>query len=111
RATIVIQENVQQGQGMTEQKVTVVDEIKNYLNCRYLAPCEAVWRIFLFDIHHSYPSVIKLNFHLQNQQPVTLNDTDYLHALLQKEGIDVIMFTGWFDLNERHPPARTLTYA
>ncbi|GJZ17898.1 hypothetical protein Tco_0554021, partial [Tanacetum coccineum] len=36
------QENVQQGQCMTEQKVTVVDEVKNYLNCRYLAPCEAV---------------------------------------------------------------------
>ncbi|GKE03127.1 ATP-dependent DNA helicase PIF1-like protein [Tanacetum coccineum] len=69
RATIVIQENVQQGQGMTEQKVTM------------------------------------------NQQPVTLHDTDCLPALLQKEGIDVIMFTDWFELNERHPPARTLTYA
>ncbi|GJS92053.1 hypothetical protein Tco_0774689 [Tanacetum coccineum] len=61
RATIVIQENVQQGQGMTEQKVTVVDEIKNYLNCRYLAPCEALWQIFSFDIHHSYPLVMKLD--------------------------------------------------
>nr|GEW04064.1 hypothetical protein [Tanacetum cinerariifolium] len=27
------------------------------------------------------------------------------------EGINVTMFTDWFDLNERHPPARTLTYA
>nr|GEX57995.1 hypothetical protein CTI12_AA123990 [Tanacetum cinerariifolium] len=69
-----------------DQKVTVVDEIKNYLNCRYLAPCE-------------------------NQQPVTLHDTDCLSALLQKEDIDVTMFTDWFDLNERHLPARTLTYA
>ncbi|GKB36720.1 DNA helicase PIF1, ATP-dependent [Tanacetum coccineum] len=85
RATIVIQENVQQGQSMTEQKVTVVDQIKNYLNCRYLAPCEA------------------------NQQHVTLHDTDCLPTLLQKKGIDVTMFTDWFDLNERHPPARTLT--
>ncbi|GJX36237.1 ATP-dependent DNA helicase PIF1-like protein [Tanacetum coccineum] len=55
RATIVIHENVQQGQGMTEKKVTVDDEIKNYLNCRYLAPFQAVWRIFSFDIYHSYP--------------------------------------------------------
>nr|GEV38204.1 hypothetical protein [Tanacetum cinerariifolium] len=97
-------ENVQQGQGMTDQKVTVVDEIKNYLNCRYLAPCEAVWQIFSFDIHHSYLSVMKLNFHLPNQQPVTLLDTDCLPALLQKEGINVAMFTDWFDLNERHLP-------
>ncbi|GJU87647.1 ATP-dependent DNA helicase PIF1-like protein [Tanacetum coccineum] len=111
RATIVIQENVQQGQGMTEQKVMVVDEIKNYLNCHYLTPCEAVWRIFSFDIHHSYPSMMKLNFYLPNQQPVTLHDTKCLHALLQKEDIYVTMFTDWFDLNERHPPARNLTYA
>nr|GEU91598.1 hypothetical protein [Tanacetum cinerariifolium] len=38
RATIVIQENVQQDHGMADQKVTVVDEIKNYLNFRYLVP-------------------------------------------------------------------------
>nr|GEV79602.1 hypothetical protein [Tanacetum cinerariifolium] len=111
RATIIIQENVQQGHGMANQKVMVFDEIKNYLHCRYLVPCEAVWRIFSFDIHHSYPSVMKLNIHLQNQQHVTLHDTDCLPALLQKEGIDVTMFTDWFDLNERHPPTRTLTYA
>ncbi|GJY32539.1 ATP-dependent DNA helicase PIF1-like protein [Tanacetum coccineum] len=28
-----------------------------------------------------------------------------------KKGINVIMFTDWFDLNERHSPDRTLTYA
>ncbi|GJU86596.1 ATP-dependent DNA helicase PIF1-like protein [Tanacetum coccineum] len=111
RATIVIQENVQKDQGGTPEKVTVVDEIKNYLNYRYLAPCEAVWRIFSFDIHHSYPSVMKLNFHLPNQHPITLRDTDCLPALLEREGIDVTMFTDWFQLNKRHPPARTLTYA
>nr|GFB09542.1 hypothetical protein [Tanacetum cinerariifolium] len=93
RATIVIQENVQKGQGMTKKKITMVDEIKNYLNCRYLAPCEAVWRIYSFDIHQSYPSMMKLNFHLPNQQPVTLHDTKCLPALLQKDGIDVTMFT------------------
>ncbi|GJS99239.1 ATP-dependent DNA helicase PIF1-like protein [Tanacetum coccineum] len=32
-------------------------------------------------------------------------------ALLKREVINVTMFTDWFDLNERHPPARTLTYA
>nr|GEU84592.1 hypothetical protein CTI12_AA123990 [Tanacetum cinerariifolium] len=31
---------------------------------------------------------------------VTLLDTDCLPALLQKEGIDVAMFTDWFDLSE-----------
>ncbi|GJV25872.1 ATP-dependent DNA helicase PIF1-like protein [Tanacetum coccineum] len=86
RATIVIQENVTNGQGVTPEKFTVVDEIKNYLNYRYLAQCEAVWCMLSFDIHYSYPSVMKLNSHLPNQQPVTLRDSESLPALLEREG-------------------------
>ncbi|GJY14565.1 helicase [Tanacetum coccineum] len=70
---------------------------------------EAVWRLFLFDIHYSYSSVMKLNFHLPNQNPVTLRDSEFLPALLEREGINVTMFTDWFDFNERDPSARTLT--
>ncbi|GJY03032.1 ATP-dependent DNA helicase PIF1-like protein [Tanacetum coccineum] len=77
----------------------------------YLKPCEAVWRILSFDIHDAYPSVMKLNLHLPNQHPVTLRDSECLPALLEREVINVTMFTDWFNLNERHPPARTLTYA
>ncbi|GKC75225.1 ATP-dependent DNA helicase PIF1-like protein, partial [Tanacetum coccineum] len=74
-----------------------------------IAPCEAVWRLFLFDIHYSYSSVMKLNFHLPNQNPVTLRDSKFLPALLEREGINVTMFTDWFDFNEHDPSARTLT--
>ncbi|GJT46020.1 helicase [Tanacetum coccineum] len=111
RATIVIQENVRKGDHVTSEKIVAVDEINNYLNCRYLAPCEVVWRLFSFDIHYSFPSVMKLNFHLPNQNPVTLRDSEFLPALLEREGINVTMFTDWFDLNKRDPSARTLTYA
>ncbi|GKA26231.1 hypothetical protein Tco_0712340 [Tanacetum coccineum] len=38
RATIVIHENVRKGDHVTSEKVVAVDEINNYLNCRYLAP-------------------------------------------------------------------------
>ncbi|GJX58118.1 hypothetical protein Tco_0289508 [Tanacetum coccineum] len=110
-ATIVIQENVRSGDHVAMNTVTEVDEIKNFLNCPYLASCEAVWRLFLFDIHYSYASVMKLNFHLSNQNTVTLRDSANLHALLEREGIDVTMFTDWFELNKRDLAARTLTYA
>nr|GEX77544.1 DNA helicase PIF1, ATP-dependent [Tanacetum cinerariifolium] len=42
---------------------------------------------------------------------VALRDLENLHALLQREGIDVTMFTDWFELNKRDPPVRTITYA
>ncbi|GJU47770.1 helicase [Tanacetum coccineum] len=95
RATFVIQENVQNGPLGELQKVASVDEIKNYLNCRYLAPCEAVWRLFSFEIHYSYPSVMKLNFHLEDQHTITLRDSENLPALLNREDIKITMFTEW----------------
>ncbi|XP_057756085.1 uncharacterized protein LOC130975280 [Arachis stenosperma] len=35
----------------------VVDEIKQYYDCRYLSPSESMWRIFAYDIHQRWPSV------------------------------------------------------
>ncbi|GKB49987.1 hypothetical protein Tco_0900740 [Tanacetum coccineum] len=49
-----------------------VDEIKDYLNCRYLSACEAAWRIYGFDIHYRTPSVERLPFHLKDEQQVIL---------------------------------------
>ncbi|GJS15442.1 DNA helicase PIF1, ATP-dependent [Tanacetum coccineum] len=111
RATIVVEENVKNGTTVVREKVLEVDEIKNYLNCRFLAPYEAVWRLFSFDIHYSYPTVMQLSFHLPNQKAITLRDSEKLPALLRKEGIDVTMFTNWFELNKRDPTARDHTYA
>ncbi|GKA60843.1 ATP-dependent DNA helicase PIF1-like protein [Tanacetum coccineum] len=45
-----------------------VDEIKDYLNCRYLSVCEAAWHIYGFDIHYRTPSVERLPFHLKDEQ-------------------------------------------
>ncbi|XP_071740770.1 uncharacterized protein [Rutidosis leptorrhynchoides] len=111
RATIVIQENMIPNENSTVQNVIHVDKIKNYLDCRYLSPCEAVWRLFSFDIHYSRPSVIKLSYHLPNQQSVTLRDSQQLPPLLHRESIKETMFIQWFKLNKQDEHARTLTYA
>ncbi|GKB86294.1 ATP-dependent DNA helicase PIF1-like protein, partial [Tanacetum coccineum] len=92
-ATFVIQENVQKPAHGEPEKVAAVDEIKNYSNCRYLAPCEVVWRLFSFDVHYSYPSVMKLNFHLKDQQATTLHYSQNLPALLNRKEIKITMFT------------------
>ncbi|GJV84079.1 hypothetical protein Tco_1523977 [Tanacetum coccineum] len=110
-ATFVIQDNVQKVAHGQPEKVVAVDEIKNYLNCRYLAPCVAVWRLFSFDIHYSYSSVMELNFHLEDQHEITLRDSQNLPALLNREDIKITMFTEWFELNKHDPAAKELTYA
>ncbi|GJW92955.1 ATP-dependent DNA helicase PIF1-like protein [Tanacetum coccineum] len=111
RATIVIEENVKKGTAVAQEQVLEIDEIKNYPNCRFLAPCDAVWRLFSFDINYSYPSVMQLSFHLPNQNAITLRDSKKLPALLEKEGIDVTIFTNWFELNKRDLTTRAHTYA
>ena len=57
----------------TDNSEHVIDEIKTYLDCRYISPCEAAWRIFEFPIHHREPAVEKLVSHLENMNQVLFN--------------------------------------
>jgi hypothetical protein len=40
------------------------NEIREYIDARYLSTCEALWRIFEFDIHFRIPSMERLSVHL-----------------------------------------------
>ncbi len=65
-----------QSDNATEGNVVEVNEIKKYLNCRYVFGSEAAWRIFKFDMHERFPIVEHLQYHLPNQQMVLFNDDD-----------------------------------
>jgi len=49
-----------QSDNAIEGNVVEADEIKKYLNCRYVSASEAMWRIFKFDIHERFPAVERL---------------------------------------------------
>ncbi|KAF1883670.1 hypothetical protein Lal_00012587 [Lupinus albus] len=38
-------------QNETSSQIEAIDEIKQFVDCRYVSPCEACWRIFYFSIH------------------------------------------------------------
>jgi len=44
-----------------------VDEIKQYLDCKYISMSEACWKIFSFSIHGRNPAVERLFFHLPGE--------------------------------------------
>ncbi|XP_074297022.1 uncharacterized protein LOC141627694 [Silene latifolia] len=46
-------------------KDDATDEIKSYLDCRYLSASEVAWRKFEFDIQERNPSVMQLPVHLK----------------------------------------------
>jgi hypothetical protein len=66
RATLILEENVHVDASTRIQHVTNTDEVKAYLDCRYISAIKACWRIFQFDIHYRLFAVERLNFHLEN---------------------------------------------
>lgn len=52
------------------QQEEMNDEIKKYLDSRYISVSEAFWRIFEFELSHRSPSVTRLPVHEPNQQTV-----------------------------------------
>ncbi|XP_074306204.1 uncharacterized protein LOC141641444 [Silene latifolia] len=87
------------------------DEIKAYLDCRYLSECEASWKIFEFDFHQRNPSVIRLPVHLPGEQFLVLSDTSNLQGVINRANSCHTKLTGWFAANKTYPEARKLTYA
>lgn len=87
------------------------DEIKMYYDCRYLSACEAVWRIFSFDINYREPSVERLSFHLEDEEPVTFEDHEDLEDVIQKPHIRDTKFAAWMEANTLYPQAKDLTYS
>ena len=87
-----------------------IDEIKQYYNCRYISACEGSWRLFGFDIHHRYPPVVRLRFHLPNQQSVIYSTTENVPELMNKPRVCESQFLSWMLLNKTDKLAATLTY-
>lgn len=101
----ICQDNEQTGQP------EVIDEIKQYYDCRYVSPCEAVWRTFAFDIHHHWPPVQRLTFHLPNQQRLLFKNNDSIKKVVRKEESSDTMLLAWFAANTRYEEGKNLTYA
>ncbi|XP_022040106.1 uncharacterized protein LOC110942639 [Helianthus annuus] len=106
RATVVV---VDSDKG-TEEEISK-DEIHEYYDARYVSACEASWRIFANEVHYRYPSVMRLPFHLPNQQNVVFSGEDDIEDVLNKPQVNSSIFLGWMNMNnDSEPEARELTY-
>ncbi|GJW38058.1 DNA helicase PIF1, ATP-dependent [Tanacetum coccineum] len=87
-----------------------VNEIKDFLNCRYLSSCEAAWCIYGFEIHYRTASVERLPFHLKDEQQVIFDATESIDYVVDKSSVNETKFESWMELNLTDPFARTLLY-
>jgi hypothetical protein len=87
----------------TMQFGTAQNEIRLYLDARYVGSCEANWRLYFFEVQKHEPSVLRLQVHLPQQQAVVLNPSinDLQQALEQHENRDTTL-TAWFKANALH---------
>uniref|UniRef100_A0A0R0K7B3 ATP-dependent DNA helicase n=1 Tax=Glycine max TaxID=3847 RepID=A0A0R0K7B3_SOYBN len=104
RVTAVV---IHDDNGTLENAISQNDEIKEYVDCRYISPCEATWRIFCFPIHARKPAVERLHFHLPGQHNVFYEDDDDIDDILSKPCISESKFLAWMNSNKCFQRARS----
>lgn len=110
RATALLQQN-QKKKTRNPNSKNGLDEIEIYLECRYISACEALWRIYQFDIHYRELAIEHLSFHLPNKQQIIFTDNDDLQIVIARPTIEQTKLTEWMSTNSMYPDARDLTYA
>lgn len=88
----------------------VVDEIKQYLDCRYISPCEAIWRIYAYNIHGCKPTIERMFYHFIGEQFIVYTDYDRMENILERASVTKSMFESWFEANRTYQQANQLTY-
>lgn len=86
------------------------NEVKEYLDCRYICEQDACWRVFGFDIHRHYPPVERMPVHLPGENNITYHPDADMSDIVSEEYLRKTMLTEWFIANETYTDARELTY-
>ncbi|XP_072069540.1 uncharacterized protein [Arachis hypogaea] len=78
---------------------------------KYISACEAVWRLFGYEIQEKELFVIRLPFHLEDEQPVIYGEISNVNDIVERAISHKSIFFGWMAANMSYPYARSLTYA
>ena len=93
RATVILSQN------QTPNTSEPIDEIKTYLDTRYISASESIWRIFHYRMHNHTPNIQRLAIHLPNRQTVTFQDGDNLQHIVNHAANHMTTLTAWFQEN------------
>ena len=87
----------------------VRDEIKLYLNCRYVSAPEAMWQLSECRMHEHSHTIYQLSIHLPDQHRVYFTPGQEAEAV-ERESARKTHLTAWFQLNNENPLARNFLY-
>lgn len=76
------------------------DEIRKFVDARYVSASEACWRIFQFDLQDRYPPIQRLALHLPNKQSIVYREGHAEEAVRNEKDTTL---TAWFKENQQNP--------
>nr|XP_051197220.1 uncharacterized protein LOC127310601 [Lolium perenne] len=88
----------------------VINEIKQYRDARFVGPQESITRICGFPMFSVSPSVLQLQLHLEDMQPITFKEGDNLDDVINRPSSSSTMLTEFFKTNLVDPYARNFLY-
>jgi hypothetical protein len=104
-------QRIRNGQDVPEDEETQTrNEVKEYLDCRYICEQDACWGILGFDIHRHYPAVERLPVHLPDENNINYDANANMAEIISNEFLKRTMLTQWFAANRAYETARDLTY-
>lgn len=93
----------------TNGSVVHHDEIKHFLNCRYVSPPEAAWRLLENPVHGQSHTIYTLSVYLPEGQMMFFNERQEEEAV-RRGATQHTTYTAWFELNVHNVEAGTILY-
>ncbi|KAM7498068.1 hypothetical protein LguiA_022482 [Lonicera macranthoides] len=110
RCVKYINKYIFKGYDRTTMIVGAADEIKQYIDARYIGPPKAAWRIFGNPMHQEIPSVQGLVVHLEGMHHVYYHPSELIDDIVNRAEDQQTTLTGFFACCSTNDLARTLTY-
>ena len=90
---------IQKGCDMAAFELQQQDEIKRWLDGRYISASEAAWRILHFEMHDQSPNVVHLQVHPPGHHMVVFNPEDNIQPVMDRAGAEQTTLTAFFTAN------------
>ncbi|GBM79998.1 hypothetical protein AVEN_215011-1, partial [Araneus ventricosus] len=76
----------------------------------YVSAPEATWLLNEFNLSHKSHTVVRLDVHLPQKQPIVYQDGQEAQAI-ERAALRKTTLTSWFELNKNYPSAHNISYS
>ncbi|KAF7138508.1 hypothetical protein RHSIM_Rhsim07G0140000 [Rhododendron simsii] len=110
RCVKYIHKYIYKGYDRTTMVLGSANEIKQYLDGRYIGSPEAAWHIFGHHMHEEVPTVTRLALHLPGMHHVNFNPKESLEDTITRSAVEKSTLTGFFAWYTANPNSTPYTY-